>query len=101
MEMQKTSATNKAEEDIVIWSENLTKRFGHEAAVIDVNLSIPKGSIFGFIGPSGCGKTTTVRLLTGVYKPTNGLAKVFGIRPEDFTRTERERLGYLVQQFIL
>jgi ABC-2 type transport system ATP-binding protein len=101
MEMQKTSATNKAEEDIVIWSENLTKRFGHEAAVIDVNLSIPKGSIFGFIGPSGCGKTTTVRLLTGVYKPTNGQAKVFGIRPEDFTRTERERLGYLVQQFIL
>ena len=100
-ENAKTSVMNEAEQEIVIWSENLTKRFGHESAVIDVNLAIPKGSIFGFIGPSGCGKTTTVRLLTGVYKPTAGQAKVLGTRPEDFTRSDRERLGYLVQQFIL
>lgn len=91
----------EAEQDIVIWSENLTKRFEDETAVIDVNLSIPKGSIFGFIGPSGCGKTTTVRLLTGVYLPSEGQAKVLGTQPSDFTRMDRERLGYLVQQFIL
>jgi ABC-2 type transport system ATP-binding protein len=89
------------EQDIVIWSENLTKRFEDETAVIDVNLSIPKGSIFGFIGPSGCGKTTTVRLLTGVYLPSEGQAKVLGTQPSEFTRMDRERLGYLVQQFIL
>jgi ABC-2 type transport system ATP-binding protein len=89
------------EQDIVIWSENLTKRFGDETAVIDVNLSIPKGSIFGFIGPSGCGKTTTVRLLTGVYLPSDGQARILGTQPSEFTRMDRERLGYLVQQFIL
>ncbi len=98
---QTASPEQVGEQEVVIWSENLTKRFGNETAVIDVDLSIPKGSIFGFIGPSGCGKTTTVRLLTGVYKPTSGQAKVLGTNPSDFTRTDRERLGYLVQQFIL
>ena len=98
---QKDYDDQVSEQEIVVWSENLSKRFGNEAAVVDVNLSIPKGSIFGFIGPSGCGKTTTVRLLTGIYEPSEGQVKVLGTSPSDFTRADRERLGYLVQQFIL
>jgi ABC-2 type transport system ATP-binding protein len=95
------SSMPEIELEMMIWSDSLTKRFGDETAVIDVDLSIPKGSIFGFIGPSGCGKTTMVRLLTGVYVPDSGQARVLGTQPSKFTRMDRERLGYLVQQFIL
>jgi ABC-2 type transport system ATP-binding protein len=71
--------------DIVIHARGLTKQFQHEIAVEDVTFNIPRGKIFGFIGPSGCGKTTTVRLLTGIYRPTAGNVTVLGQRPADFT----------------
>jgi ABC-2 type transport system ATP-binding protein len=58
--------------DSVVEAKDLTKQFGDQLAVDRISFSIPRGSIFGFIGPSGCGKTTTVRLLTGIYKPTGG-----------------------------
>lgn len=89
------------ENDIVVTTTNLTKRFGQETAVDHVNLEIPTGSIFGFIGPSGCGKTTTVRLLLGVYTPTEGKAELFGIEPTKFTRRHQEKIGYMPQQFVL
>ena len=61
----------------------------------------PTASIFGFIGPSGSGKTTTVRLLTGVYKPSDGNVTVFDHNPANFSRGERARLGYMPQLFVL
>jgi ABC-2 type transport system ATP-binding protein len=57
--------------------------------------------LFGFIGPSGCGKTTTIRLLTGFYKPTSGTAKVLGHQPMRFTAGTRARIGYMPQRFAL
>jgi ABC-2 type transport system ATP-binding protein len=62
---------------------------------------MPRASIFGLIGPSGCGKTTTVRLLTGVYRPTSGQALVLGERPGKFRAETRARIGYMLQQTIL
>jgi ABC-2 type transport system ATP-binding protein len=62
---------------------------------------VPRGTIFGFIGPSGCGKTTTVRLLTGVHKPTSGQATVLGKDPYHFSKSDREKIGYLIQNFVL
>ena len=50
---------------VVIRTHELTKRFDDDVVVDRVTMSIPRGSIFGFIGPSGCGKTTTMRLLLG------------------------------------
>ncbi|HLF75336.1 MAG TPA: ABC transporter ATP-binding protein [Anaerolineales bacterium] len=85
----------------VIHTNDLTKRFGEQAAVDSVELHVPRGSIFGFIGPSGCGKTTTVRLLTGIHKPTSGAVEVLGKNPARFTKADRERIGYLIQQFVL
>jgi ABC-2 type transport system ATP-binding protein len=70
-------------------------------AVDDLNFEIPKGSIFGFIGPSGSGKTTTIRLLTGIYKPTTGEVQVLGRKPSKFSKGDRRKLGYLTQHFIL
>jgi len=86
---------------VLIRTHNLTKRFGEMTAVRDLNFTIPQGSIFGFIGPSGCGKTTTMRLLLGIYEPTEGEARIFDQPVQTFGRSERERIGYMPQLFVL
>ncbi|MGZ9165625.1 MAG: ATP-binding cassette domain-containing protein [Anaerolineales bacterium] len=85
----------------VVEAQNLTKTFGEDVAVQSLNLQLPRGTIFGFVGPSGCGKTTTVRLLTGFYKPTSGTLSVLGKTPTEFSKSDREKIGYLTQQFVL
>jgi ABC-2 type transport system ATP-binding protein len=91
---------NKAAGNIVE-TQDLTKTFGEEIAVQSLTMQVPRGSIFGFIGPSGCGKTTTVRLLTGFYSPTSGTLSVLGKNPVDFSKSDRRKIGYLIQQFVL
>ena len=59
--------------------EGLTKSFGAVRALDGLDLSVEPGSIFGFLGPNGCGKTTTIRILTGLARPTGGGATVAGI----------------------
>ncbi|MDX1413257.1 MAG: ABC transporter ATP-binding protein [Candidatus Promineifilaceae bacterium] len=88
-------------QEVVVHMEGVTKRFGDVAAVSDVTLQVPQGSIFGFIGPSGCGKTTTVRLLIGNYGLTEGQINVLGRTPEKFGRDDQKRIGYMPQLFIL
>jgi len=85
----------------IIWSKDLSKEIGDQSIVRDINLNIPRGLIFGFIGPSGCGKTTTIRLLTGVYRPSDGEVRVIGKHPTNFTPRDRERIGYMPQHFAL
>lgn len=87
--------------DTVIYTQNLAKRFGDFTAVENVNLEVPRGSIFGFIGPSGSGKTTTIRMLTGNYRPSEGLVKVFDTAPHAFSRQMRARIGYMPQFFVM
>ena len=87
--------------DSVISARHLTKKFGDETAVQDVSFEVPRASIFGFIGPSGSGKTTTVRLLTGVYTPTDGEVIVLDRSPGKFSQGDRARLGYMPQLFVL
>ena len=62
-----------------IETKNLTRKFGGLVAVDSLNLQIPKGTIFGFLGPNGAGKSTTVRMLTGLLKPTAGEALIAGV----------------------
>jgi len=88
-------------EDSIISARQLTKKFGDETAVQDVSFEVPRASIFGFIGPSGSGKTTTVRLLTGVYTPTDGEVIVLDHKPAEFSQNERAKLGYMPQLFVL
>lgn len=57
---------------------NLSISFGGLRAVDDLTFSIEKGELYGLIGPNGAGKTTVFNLLTGVYKPTEGLIKLDG-----------------------
>jgi len=94
-------AKNNNTDGNVVEATALTKKFGDQVAVDALSMQVPHGTIFGFIGPSGCGKTTTVRLLTGVYTPTSGQVSVLGKNPVHFSTTDREKIGYLIQSFVL
>lgn len=85
----------------IIETRNASVHFGQTVALHDLTFSIPPGIIFGLIGPSGCGKTTSVRLLTGLYKPTQGQVRVLDENPAKFRTRTRERIGYMPQQFVL
>ena len=85
----------------VVETQDLTKMFGDDVAVQSLSMYVPRGKIFGFIGPSGCGKTTTVRMLTGFYRPTSGTLSVLGKNPADFSKSDQRKIGYLIQQFVL
>ena len=85
----------------IVETQGLTKTFGEYNALQSLTMQVPRGTIFGFVGPSGCGKTTTVRLLTGIYKPTSGSLSVLGKNPGDFSKLDRGKIGYLIQQFVL
>ncbi|HJR81252.1 MAG TPA: ABC transporter ATP-binding protein, partial [Anaerolineales bacterium] len=95
------STTDKTHSGNVVQAQQLTKTFGEEVAVDSLTMNVPRGSIFGFIGPSGCGKTTTVRMMTGVHKPTSGQVTVLGKDPYKFSKSDREKIGYLIQNFVL
>ena len=75
-------------DDLAIETTGLTKRLGHTAVVDQVDLAVPRGSVYGFLGPNGSGKTTTIRMLLGLIWPTAGSFRLAG---EDDAR--RQRLG--------
>ena len=84
-----------------IEARGLTRRFGAFTAVDNLDLSVPKGSIFGFLGPNGSGKSTCIRMLCGVLEPSAGQAFVNGFdvakQPEEVKRS----IGYMSQSFSL
>lgn len=61
----------------IVQTKKLTKKFGREIAVTNLDLNIRKGEIYGFLGPNGAGKTTTIRMLLGLMKPTAGTVTIF------------------------
>lgn len=78
------------------------KSFGKDKAVVhDLNFEVAAGQIFCLLGPSGSGKSTIMRMLTGLYKPSEGHVRVFGQEPHTFKKRWRERMGYMPQQFVL
>ncbi|MEQ8780281.1 MAG: ribosome-associated ATPase/putative transporter RbbA [Roseibium album] len=85
----------------VIVAEGLTRRFGDFTAVDNVDFTIHRGEIFGFLGSNGCGKSTTMKMLTGLLPATAGKALLFG-KPVDARDREARRLtGYMSQAFSL
>ena len=62
-----------------IETEKLTKYYGHSRGIMDVDLTVEAGQIFGFLGPNGAGKSTTIRLLLDLIRPTSGGARVLGM----------------------
>jgi ABC-2 type transport system ATP-binding protein len=82
----------------VIETRGLTKRFrGGQLAVDGLDLSVPAGSVFGFLGPNGSGKTTTIRMLMALVEPTSGTARVLGRPMPGAARTVLPRVGALIE----
>lgn len=64
---------------LAISTEGLRKNYGHTDAVQELNLHVPRGTIYGFLGRNGAGKTTTIKMLLGLARPTSGSARVLGM----------------------
>ncbi|HXQ95338.1 MAG TPA: ABC transporter ATP-binding protein [Candidatus Acidoferrales bacterium] len=85
----------------VIDTEKLTKYYGAHRGIVEVDLSVAQGEVFGFLGPNGAGKTTTIRILLDLIRPTSGRALVFGIESSADPVTIHRRVGYIPGEFAL
>ena len=88
-------------DDLVIRARGLSKRFGTLTAVDHLDLNVRRTEVFGFLGPNGCGKSTTIRMLCGLLRPSEGEVEVLGYQiPRDAEALKR-RIGYMTQKFSL
>lgn len=85
----------------VIQAERLTKTYGANRGIADVDLTVEPGEVFGFLGPNGAGKTTTIRTLLDLIRPTSGRALVFGIESTADPVAIHRRSGYIPGEFTL
>jgi ABC-2 type transport system ATP-binding protein len=85
----------------IIQTEQLTKSYGEHRGIIDVDLEVDQGEVFGFLGPNGAGKTTTIRVLLDLIRPTSGRARVFGIESSADPVSIHRRVGYIPGEFTL
>ena len=74
--------------EVILKTYNVTKKYGNQVAVNNVNMTIKKGEIYGFIGQNGAGKTTLIRLITGLIHKSSGDIELLGVSGEN----ERKRL---------
>jgi len=88
-------------DDIIIFVENLVKKFGDFTANNNLSFNVYRGEIFGFLGPNGAGKTTALKILSGLLKPTSGTMNVAGF--DVYTESEKikKSIGYMSQRFSL
>jgi ABC-2 type transport system ATP-binding protein len=74
---------------------HLVKKFGDLVAVNDISLTVPRGEFFAVLGPNAAGKTTTIKMLTGLIKPTSGCARISGFDVQQQPLEARRRLAYV------
>ena len=84
---------------LAVETTGLCRSFGPLVAVDDLNLQVRRGEVFGLLGPNGSGKTTTIRMLTGLLRPSSGSARVVGIDVVKSPEQVRWRIGYMSQRF--
>ena len=87
--------------EFAIEARGLSKHFGDIRAVQELDLSVPRGQIYGFLGPNGSGKSTTIRMLCGLLTPTEGTATVLGTSIPGEAKRLKPRIGYMTQKFSL
>jgi len=80
--------------ETAIRAKRLTKLYGHDRGVVELDFAVAAGEVFGFLGPNGAGKTTTIRLILDLIRPTRGHIEVFGGDPRRDVAVRR-RIGYL------
>ncbi len=96
---QSSARSRRAAQAVVF--DDVTKKFGKQEVLHGITFRVPWGEILGVIGPSGSGKTTTIRMMLGMYKPSGGAVRLFGRDPWKLRRSDRERIGYMPQDFVL
>lgn len=79
--------------------QGLVKRFGTKTAVNGVDIQMPYGSVWGFLGPNGSGKTTTIRMLCGLLKASEGSGRCLGFDIARESKHIKSRTGYMTQKF--
>jgi ABC-2 type transport system ATP-binding protein len=79
----------------MIVTERLSRDYGSKQALIDLDLRVEPGEILGFLGPNGAGKSTTVKILTGLIRPTSGRALVAGYDVVEQPLEVKKRIGYV------
>ena len=84
--------------DYAIEVHGLTKRFGERTALADLDLTVPRRSVFGFLGPNGAGKTTLIRLLLGLTRPSEGSMRLLGASLPEERSTALARVGAIVEE---
>lgn len=82
----------------IIKLNHITKTFGKNTVLKDINLTVAKGEIFGLLGPSGSGKTTMIKIMTGQLEATSGEASVFGTSCKKLTSAEYDRTGMVLDE---
>ena len=87
--------------DYAIETHGLSVYYGRHRGILDVDLCVEQGEVFGFLGPNGAGKTTTQRVLMDIIRPTAGEARIFGLDCQKEGVTARERVGYLPGELAL
>ena len=87
--------------DNAIVARGMTRRFGDLVAVNNVDLTVPKACVYGFLGPNGSGKSTTIRMLCGLLTPTSGNIEVLGLRIPEQAEQLKRNIGYMTQRFSL
>ena len=85
----------------VIETHGLTKYYDGNRGVVDLDLTVDAGAVFGFLGPNGAGKSTTIRLLLDLIRPTSGDAQVLGYDARRDSVAIRRRVGYLPGEYTL
>ncbi|MFK7738224.1 MAG: ABC transporter ATP-binding protein [Pirellulaceae bacterium] len=86
-------------EEYVVHTENLTKRYGEFTALEDLSIHVKRGEILGFIGPNGAGKTTTIKILVGLSRATEGIARIAGVDCSDNAAKIKHLVGYMPDKF--
>ncbi|EKS4345669.1 ATP-binding cassette domain-containing protein [Clostridium sporogenes] len=84
--------------EYILKTTNLSKRYKKDFAVNNLNISIKRGDIYGFIGENGAGKTTFIRMITGLVYPTSGEIKLFSKEEGDELGNVRKRIGALIER---
>jgi len=79
----------------VISTRNLTKFYRKEPGVLDLNMDVLEGEVFGYLGPNGAGKTTTIRLFLDFIRPSSGTVELFGMDSHADGLRIRKKIGYL------
>jgi ABC-2 type transport system ATP-binding protein len=87
--------------DLALETRSLRRVFGELVAVDGIDLSVPRGSFYGFLGPNGAGKSTTIKCLTGLLRPTSGSCRILGLDPRADPVAVKKKVGVVPEDLAL